>query len=57
MAFRLFGLPDTGGKTVKLTLRYKSYSGEKTVEFDYCSRKATAGGDDVERAAYSSRVR
>ena len=57
VAFRLSGLPDTGGKTVKLTLRYKSYSGEKTVEFDYCSRKATAGGNDVERAAYSSRVR
>lgn len=57
VAFRLDGLPDTGGKTVELTLRYKSYSGEKTVKFDYCSRKSTAVGGDVGRAAYSSRVR
>lgn len=57
VAFRLSDLPDTDGKTVKLTLRYKSYSGEKTVSFDYCSRKATTVEGQIDRAAYSSRVR
>ena len=33
-------LPDTQGKTVKLTIRWKSSQGEKTVDFDYCSRKS-----------------
>lgn len=32
-------LPDTEGKTVKLTLKWKSYHGEKEIEFDYCSPK------------------
>ena len=38
VAFNLKDLPDTGGKTVKLTLRWLSPDGEKTHEFDYCSR-------------------
>lgn len=33
-------LPDTQGKTVKLTIRWKSTNGDKKVEFDYCSRKS-----------------
>ena len=33
VAFRLDGLPDTNGKTVKLTLKWRSFSGEKSVEF------------------------
>lgn len=41
VAFKLDALPDTEGKTVKLTLKWKSFSGEKTAEFDYCTRKAT----------------
>lgn len=57
VAFRLNGLPDTGGKTVKLTLKYKSYNGEKSVTFDYCSRKATVATGQMERAGYSSRVK
>lgn len=57
VAFRLSDLPDTEGKTVKLTLKYKSYSGEKTVQFDYCSRKATAVDGQVDRATYSSRLK
>ena len=50
-AFRLdgledgLGLPDTNGETVKLTLKYKSFDGEKTMEFDYCTRKATESGN------------
>ena len=57
VAFRLSGLPDTGGETVKLTLRYQSFSGEKKITFDYCSRKLAAVGGGVEPAAYSSRIR
>lgn len=40
VAFRLDALPDTEGETVKLTLKWNSYSGEKSAEFDYCTRKA-----------------
>ena len=39
-AFKLDELPDTEGKTVKLKLKWKSFSGEKSAEFDYCTRKA-----------------
>ena len=41
VAFRLDGLPDTEGKTVKLTLKWQSFSGEKSARFNYCTRKAT----------------
>lgn len=42
VAFNLSSLPDTEGKTVKLKLKWMSFSGEKSAEFDYCTRKATA---------------
>ena len=38
--FKLDALPDTEGKTVKLKLKWKSFSGEKSAEFDYCTRKS-----------------
>lgn len=41
VAFKLDSLPDTEGKTVKLKLKWKSFTGEKATEFDYCSRQAT----------------
>lgn len=41
VAFYLGNLPDTEGKTVKLKLKWQSFSGEKSTEFDYCTRKAT----------------
>ncbi len=41
-AFRLDGLPDTEGKTVKLKLTWKSYTGEKSVEFNYKTRQSTS---------------
>lgn len=34
-------LPDTHGQTVKLKLRWKSSAGDKTMEFNYCTGKAT----------------
>lgn len=40
VAFKLDGLPDTEGKTVKLALKWKSFSGDKSAEFDYCTRKS-----------------
>jgi hypothetical protein len=39
VAFRLDKLPDTQGKTVDLTLKWKSFSGEKSVKFKYRTRK------------------
>lgn len=41
VAFRLDSLPDTKGETVNLKLKWKSYSGDKSVEFKYCTRKST----------------
>lgn len=37
VAFKLDKLPDTNGETVKLKLKWRSFSGEKSVEFDYNS--------------------
>lgn len=39
VAFDLSDLPDTQGKTVKL--KWKSFDGDKSAEFDYCTRKGT----------------
>lgn len=47
VAFNLAKLPDTEGKTVKLKLKWKSFSGDKSVEFDYCTRKATSGKSTI----------
>lgn len=44
IAFRLDSLPDTNGKTVKLKLNWNSFSGKKSAEFDFCSRKVTTSG-------------
>ncbi|WP_390900346.1 NigD-like C-terminal domain-containing protein [Segatella oulorum] len=38
VAFRLSDLPDTHGKAVDLTLKWKSFSGVKSVTFKYTSR-------------------
>ena len=41
VAFSLASLPDTEGKTVKLTLKWHSFTGEKSVQFDYCTRQSS----------------
>ena len=41
VAFSLASLPDTEGKTVKLTLKWHSFTGEKSAQFDYCTRRST----------------
>lgn len=38
VAFSLKSLPKTGGKTVKLKVRYESFNGEKTMEFNYSTK-------------------
>lgn len=40
VAFSLAQLPDTQGETVDLTLKWNSYSGEKSATFKYCSRES-----------------
>ncbi len=47
VAFNLDSLPDTEGKTVKLKLKWKSFSGDKSTEFDYCTRKATPASSAI----------
>ena len=54
VAFKLDGLPDTEGKTVKLKLKWKSFSGEKTAEFDYCTRGSVASGNPEAAAVRNS---
>lgn len=39
IAFKLDSLPDTKGKTVDLTVKWNSFSGEKTAIFKYRSRQ------------------
>ena len=50
VAFNLNSLPDTEGKTVKLKLKWKSFSGDKSHEFDYTTRKATPAESSVAEA-------
>lgn len=50
VAFNLNSLPDTEGKTVKLKLKWKSFSGDKSAEFDYTTRKATSGSSSIANA-------
>ena len=47
VAFRLSDLPDTNGETVKLKLTWNSFSGEKSTEFDYCTRKSTPSATNL----------
>lgn len=54
VAFKLNGLPDTEGKTVKLKLKWKSFSGEKSAEFDYCTQKSVTPIEPAIAAARSS---
>lgn len=52
VAFRLDSLPDTGGETVKLTLRWKSFNGgESTAQFDYCTRASSPAKMKIESGA------
>ena len=39
IAFNLGALPDTNGEIVKLTLKWRGYSADKSVTFDYCTRR------------------
>ncbi len=54
VAFRLDKLPDTEGKTVDLTVKWKSFLGDKSVKFKYCTRKAASEGQLEASADQSS---
>lgn len=43
VAFRLDKLPDTKGETVRLRLRWHSFSGMQQMEFNYCTRQTNTG--------------
>lgn len=45
IAFNLNNLPRTNGSTVKIKLHWKSFSGEKSQEFDLTLRPAVVGDD------------
>ena len=47
VAFNLDSLPDTEGKTVKLKLKWKSFSGDKSAEFNYCTRQSTPAKQSI----------
>lgn len=50
VAFKLDQLPDTEGETVKLKLKWNSFHGEKTMEFDYRTRAATPASSAIAAA-------
>ena len=47
VAFRLDGLPVTDGQSVRLTLRWQSFSGEKKAYFEYKPRATTLSNIDI----------
>lgn len=53
VAFKLTDLPDTEGKTVKLTLKWKSFTGDKSATFDYCTQKAVTPSPSAAAAVRS----
>lgn len=57
VAFKLPTVSGADGSKVTLTLKYTSYSGEKTVKFSYKSGKVVLEGNETERAAYTARVK
>lgn len=50
VSFRLDKLPDTQGQTVKLKIRYDSYSGKKAFEMDYCTLRPSGEKANVSAA-------
>lgn len=52
VAFNLDRLPDTQGKTVDLTLKWNSFSGEKSTTFKYCTRKGGTGENTALAAGF-----
>ena len=58
VAFNLNGVvPDTEGKTVKLTIRWHSSQGYKKVDFNYCSRKPISSPKMLKRVPQPGRKR
>lgn len=47
VSFKLDKLPDTQGQTVKLKIKYDSYSGKKVFEMNYCTLRPAGEKADV----------
>ena len=47
VAFNLGELPDTNGEIVKLTLKWKGYTADKSTTFDYCTRRSSGNVTDM----------
>jgi len=57
VAFRLDSLPDTGGKTVKLTVKWRSFKADESkTTFDYCSRPYGAAGSTQKKSPSDAEV-
>lgn len=57
IAFRLKDLPDTQGQTVKLTLKWKSYSGMKSAQFSYRTHQSGGNTDlTIDDRTYTTRL-
>lgn len=54
VAFKIEGLPTSGETT--LTVKYNSFSGEKKVQFTFNKGSIASTSQEIERAAYSSRL-
>lgn len=53
VSFKLDSLPDTEGKTVNLKIKYKSFSGDKSVEVKYNTRKSVGEKPEVDSRNFS----
>ena len=57
VAFRLNTLPDTEGQTVKLTLKWNSFSGPQEAQFDYCTRRDSPSSGSAAAVTPTLRVK
>ncbi len=57
VAFKLQDIDFNAGEDVTITLKYNSFSGEKTVKFGYNKKENVSNDIGNESAAYSSRLR
>lgn len=54
VAFNIKSLPDTKGKTVKLKIKYRSFSGDTEVSFDYCTGTSTKSVSQMPSISHGS---
>lgn len=57
VAFKIKDISDADMKTVKLTMKYMSFSGEKTITIDFSNGKIQSSSEQIETAEYSSSIK